>query len=491
MENKDDSKGAILSLNDIISPDSQAEPNQVSYQKITTSQTNQPGASSTQIQENQSINNNLKDLDLITTTTTIIQKEPETTTKTVTNIVNSQQPVKESTYYAKKVTTTTTTSTRTNNAPSNQVNMIKYSNTGSGGRSQNNNYSRPGTQTTKTTTTTTTIQRGQYGQNNRNSNTNTTSQVYRGNPRNVQPSTKIGTSQSFSGNRYQPKRPANPSYKPKALSPGPGSIKRKTINRGNPVENVQITHIIFSSKPIDFHINEYLNYDNLKSAPIRISQSDREKFKRKGKMSSTCSCDKIDISKPRKINLKGKTIIYQHARGIGMTNDKKENINPMFYSSDIKKLDPISKKKEKEKVEIITNFRSKGKTFNLPNTTRTTTKTTTYNRGSQNQNYRNGATSSMNNRGGVNRGATGSSMYNRGANGSSMNNRGATGSTIRTTNNYNRGSNMGSGGDGEIIKETKTTVKMGNRSYKNQSQPKTYTTSERTVYNQKNFFNKQ
>ena len=97
----------------------------------------------------------------------------------------------------------------------------------------------------------------------------------------------------------------------------------------------------------------------------------------------------------------------------------------------------------------------------------------------------------MNNRGGVNRGATGSSMYNKGATGSSMNNRGVTGSTIRTTNNYNRGSNMGSGGDGEIIKETKTTVKMGNRSYKNQSQPKTYTTSERTVYNQKNFFNKQ
>ena len=96
----------------------------------------------------------------------------------------------------------------------------------------------------------------------------------------------------------------------------------------------------------------------------------------------------------------------------------------------------------------------------------------------------------MNNRGGANRVATGSSMYNRGATGSSMNNRGTTGRAIRTTNNYNRGSNMESGGDGEIIKETKTTVKVGNRSYKNQSQPKTYTTSQREVYSQKNFFKK-
>ena len=55
----------------------------------------------------------------------------------------------------------------------------------------------------------------------------------------------MGTSQSFAGNQYQPKRPQpSTSYRPKAKSPEPGSIKRKTINRGKPVENVQITHII-------------------------------------------------------------------------------------------------------------------------------------------------------------------------------------------------------------------------------------------------------
>ena len=48
---------------------------------------------------------------------------------------------------------------------------------------------------------------------------------------------------------------------------------------------------------------------------------------------------------PKRINLKGRTTIYQHAQGIGMTNDKKENINPLFYNSQIMKLKPIIKEK--------------------------------------------------------------------------------------------------------------------------------------------------
>ena len=42
-----------------------------------------------------------------------------------------------------------------------------------------------------------------------------------------------------------------------------------------------------------------------------------------------------------------------------MTNDRKNNINPLFYNSEIKKLEPIVKEKQKEKVEYINNFRSK------------------------------------------------------------------------------------------------------------------------------------
>lgn len=87
------------------------------------------------------------------------------------------------------------------------------------------------------------------------------------------------------------------------------------------------------------------------------------KLQKSGKVTTTCSCDGVD-TRPKKVNLKGDTIIYQHARGIGMTNDRKENINPMFYSSEIKKLDPIYKKKDQEKLENVETFRSNGKVYN-------------------------------------------------------------------------------------------------------------------------------
>jgi len=48
--------------------------------------------------------------------------------------------------------------------------------------------------------------------------------------------------------------------------------------------------------------------------------------------------------------------VYQHARGIGMTNDRR-NSNSTYYTSDIKKLEPIVKK-EKERLEHVENFRS-------------------------------------------------------------------------------------------------------------------------------------
>ena len=137
--------------------------------------------------------------------------------------------------------------------------------------------------------------------------------------------------------------------------------------------------------------------------------------------------------------MKGKTTIFQHARGIGMTNEKKENINPMFYTSEIKKLEPIIKEKEKEKVEYMT-FRNSGAhntniTSNKPNTSRNN-----YNRGinynQQQKNYSN------------------NNSYNSG------NNRGSKiTSTVRTNQTYTRGNYSGRGNDGEIVKETKLKYK--------------------------------
>ena len=464
MQANGETQDPMPSLNDIISSGNNQEPNQVSYSySRTVQQEGNPPSS---------------------TTTTNIREEPNSTTKVVRKVVTSQQPATEQTFYSKKVTTkttTTTTTTRGNQGPSTQTNT-RYSNVNSGGnRNQSSStYTRPSPQAASKTTPTTT--RGQNGQ--------PSSQVYRGNQNKVTTQPRvIGNSQSFAGNKYQPRRPEQPqSYKPKARSPEPGSIKRKTINRGDPVQNVQITHIIYTSVPADFHITEELNLDNLNTAPIQISKADRAKLQKSGKVSATCSCDGVEIAQPKKVNLKGNTTHYQHARGIGMTNDRKENINPMFYSSEIKKLDPIYKQKDKEKIENVESFRSSGKVYNTqPSPNKTTTKTSTYNRSSNykpNQNYSRGGATSTSNRGGM-----ASSMSYRGAS-SNMNSRGGMGSTVKTTTTVYRGSNMGAGGDGEIIKETNTKVSMGSRSNKNQSQPTVTTTHERKVYNQKNFFNK-
>jgi hypothetical protein len=135
-------------------------------------------------------------------------------------------------------------------------------------------------------------------------------------------------------------------------------IKRKTITRGTgqEIKNVQITHIISTSKPSDFHITEKLSTNNIQTNPIQISKTFRENIPKNGKFSHSSSCN--DKIKNTVHNLKGKTTVYQHARGIGMTNDRRGNINPLFYNSEIKKLDPIVKEKEKVKVEYIENFRS-------------------------------------------------------------------------------------------------------------------------------------
>ena len=122
---------------------------------------------------------------------------------------------------------------------------------------------------------------------------------------------------------------------------------------------MQITHIICSKKPVNFHITEKLETDNIKTNPIKISKTDREKLKNVGKTSFSSSCQ--ENVKPKIKNLKGTVTVYQHARGIGMTNDRKGNVNPLFYNSEIKKLEPIVKEKEKVKVEYIENFRSKNK----------------------------------------------------------------------------------------------------------------------------------
>ena len=437
--------GRMQSLNDMISYGNDGNSNQVTYTKTTTTRNSQPMNQSSQYS--------------YTKTSQVNPSQNQGQTSTVTTrVVRTQEPAQTSytsqTVTTKKVTTTTTRGGQSSSTT--QMNVSRYSNTGSTGGNRNQ------------TTTTSTYNRS--GQNTSTPNNN--SQVYRGNQKNVIPPKKIGSTSSYSANKYQPRQPQTSSYNNKSRSPEPGSLKRKTINRGKPTENIQITHIIYTSRPTDFHITEELDLENLNSQPIKISNSDRARLQRSGKVTTTCSCDGVEIAQPKPVNLQGTTTIYQHAQGIGMTNDKSRDINPMFYSSEIKKLKPINRGKDKEKLENIEAFRSYGKQYN----TVTSNSNTKYNPKSSTY------------RGGMNNTSTQKKSYVSGTSNNTYN-RGGMGSSVKTTSTVYRGSNYG-GGDGEIIKETNTKVQMGSRSQYNQTKPTTYTTSERKVYNQKNFFNK-
>ena len=377
------------------------------------------------------------------------QVEPQVT-KITRKVITTTQPVTQ-TYITKKVITTTTRPSKPN-----VIQNTRYNNTSSSTSSKPNtsNYSRPVVQNTSS-------YNRNVVNNNNNRSSNMNNQVLRNYQRpvnqNNQSIPRLQNSQSYGGNRNQPKRPevSTSNYKPRVMSPNPSSAKIKTINRGKPIENVQITHIIYSTKPLEFHIIEALNEDNLNSKPIEISQDKRNNLQKSGKIEVTCSCDNINLKKSKPVDLVGKYTHYQHAQGIGMT-DKKENINPQFYSSEIKSLDPLIFNKD---------------------TTRTITKTIVKpvvnyntNRGSNIKSYAN---------------------TNQLKNNSSAAKRGVASATKTTTSSSTANYRGKSGNDGGIVKETTTQVKMGSRSqFNNQSKPIVTTTVDRKSYNQSNFSKK-
>ena len=394
------------------------------------------------------------------------QVEPQVT-KITRKVITTTQPVTQ-TYITKKVITTTTRPSKPN-----VIQNTRYNNTSSSTSSKPNtsNYSRPVVQNTSS-------YNRNVVNNNNNRSSNMNNQVLRNYQRpvnqNNQNIPRLQNSQSYGGNRNQPKRPevSTSNYKPRVMSPNPSSAKIKTINRGKPIENVQITHIIYSTKPLEFHIIEALNEDNLNSKPIEISQDKRNNLQKSGKIEVTCSCDNINLKKSKPVDLVGKYTHYQHAQGIGMT-DKKENINPQFYSSEIKSLDPLIFNKGEPQIQIL-EFRSDGKNYN---TTRTITKTIVKpvvnynnNRGSNIKSYAN---------------------TNQLKNNSSAAKRGVASATKTTTSSSTANYRGKSGNDGGIVKETTTQVKMGSRSqFNNQSKPIVTTTVDRKSYNQSNFSKK-
>ena len=393
-ERKEVYQKPFTSLNEIISSSVEINPNQISYNQSSTIETFQPQNQDNNMYTKEDLGEN--DITNIKfEEKEILDEETESTTKITSRIIKADKPILGKTYEKRIISKTIT-----QEGP-NHTTIIKTSNiVNENSKYQNHNkvtYTRPLPQGNYKS-----IQNNRYKIKNNLPKTNvnksyiisnknvSSSQTITNNNNNRTKNNLLMSSQSFLGNKMYLNKPDfinTVSFTHRAHSPEIDSVKRKTINRGEDIKNVQITHIICSTKPSNFHITEKLETDNIKSNPIQISTTDREKLSKGGKTSFTSSCHNV---KPIIQNLKGKTTIYQHARGIGMTNDRRGNINPLFHNSEIKKLEPIVKEKEKEKVEYIENFRSnknKKNNNNVITSTRNYNYTKGVNNVYQNQNY--------------------------------------------------------------------------------------------------------
>ena len=419
--------------------------------------------------------------------TIAIKKGPTSTTKIEKKVIQSFKPVTETSFYEKRVTTKTTTTKGGDAAKSFATGMrnnVVESNGAKTQRGMTNTYTRPFPVPRGNIQKNTSLQnymtgkiplknKAEYSKYNRsgfnnsfsnNSHSNYSSLNIRKN-QNIPTHKRMLSSQSFIGNKYLPKRPETLAYKRNTRSPNQNEIKRKTINRGN----VQITHIINSTKPSDFHITE-----KLKTEPMEMAKVDKTKLKNTGKSSWTSSCQ--DNVKPIVRNLKGKTTVFQHAQGIGMTNDMKENINPQFYCSEIRKLEPIIKEKEKEKVEYMT-FRNNG--FDNIYKVGCQTSRTNYNSNSNSiYNYKSGTNNSLLKR----------SFANTNYNTYTSNMRGIKPNSFKINGSFNMGTYTGIRNNREIIKGNRTQIQIGNRNqYRTTGNPNKYSTTTKRVYNSNSF----
>ena len=453
-------QGNLPSLNDIISETKEVEPNTLIISEEKPQEIIYSGNISSQRGN-------------VNQSSTINGTQGPSSIKITRKIVTSQ-PVTETHVTKTKVITTTTrggmpTTTKTtnyNNIASNNISSVNKTKTTTT-PTTTNNYTRP--------KITSTVTYNKVGTNNINPNINNKGPVYNknqvGNYKN--PQSRVQNSHS---SQPQNKVISTTKYNPRPVSSSDANIRRITIVRGEPIENIEITHIIYSIRPIEFHIREKLDLSNLSTPCIQITEEERNNLQKTGKVEARFSSN-CDNMKPEPVNLKGKLTHYQHAQSIGMTDDKNPYINPKYYFSEIKNLNPIIFDKGEINTQSLT-FRSDGKNISTTRTIsqpKTQTKpVSTYSTTRTVNNYSQGRSNTNYNQSKINSGNS---------------NRGIISTSKTTSSNY-RG-NSGTGNNGQIVKETTTKVQMGSRSqFNNQNKPITTTSTERRIYNQNNVYKK-
>jgi len=125
-------------------------------------------------------------------------------------------------------------------------------------------------------------------------------------------------------NKYTKEKNKNPKNK---------NVRSKSIVRGGDYQNVLVTHTIYASSDIDFHIIDPLKIttdEARKKYMIKIDEKNRNGLNGKVRVTSTSSCDKIKKMPKEKIKLNGVTKIVTHrnnsiVKNVELDNEKKRN----------------------------------------------------------------------------------------------------------------------------------------------------------------------
>ena len=110
-------------------------------------------------------------------------------------------------------------------------------------------------------------------------------------------------------------------------------LRRKSFDRGGDYNNIQITHIIYSSRDIDFHIIDPLviiTEENKKKYRRSIDKTNKNGKDGKVKVTYSSSCDNIKINpKEKKNNIKSEVVYHRrenpHLQNINNNNIKINN----------------------------------------------------------------------------------------------------------------------------------------------------------------------
>lgn len=257
-------------------------------------------------------------------------------------VTSSGRGVNERVVTQRTVKTSASGSALTGNRKVEQVNVTK------GGT--NNLRAKAGPGTTSTTerrvNTTTNSARGQ---NNTNSKRN--------NPVNTSTNSSSRSRVNTSGNKLK--------SRPNELDDAELKFQRKRLDRGGNYNNIQVTHIIYSRKPPEFHLIENLHEDGLSRKPLdleKLRNAGKLRGPSAGKSSFSCSCINQKPIKREKIC---RSVAFVHCGGEGTKPIEMSNSSTINLRS--QKPGQTSTSTNKNKTTTTTGSR----------TTTTTTTTTT------------------------------------------------------------------------------------------------------------------